>query len=534
MLPVRSGSGVPTWSAAVAVALLAAASGAGVGCRRPGASPSAAARDGAAPASASAGPLAAPSGSGAGDAGAAPPFVWSATSKILFSKSGRWAAFAGRSRFALVDLETRRTRTFDGAPPEHHELAFDNRCDVSLRGYEGNYTQPFLALDASERRLLRGPPEGSGEASPDVLEDLPSGRSVEVGRAAEVHATLTAARDALVLHADLARRPRAPGGPSMVVDTIDDVPRTLLWDLDDEGLIVEDPAAGITHRVPLRERRAEPGAKPVVRVTDGLFAVVVSATDDGPRRQEMVVVDLAGKSVRARAPYHESTGPFSHVFLSPDGDHLVWSERIAPPPRTPDEDVRESPSRHTCFLAVLGLGSGGRHDRFRTPSCPLLAERPVRIEGRTLVTDATSIPRCTAPVTRRYEIGTGALRGEKRGPAVPEDVDAALLARIERDRRASPAGTARLEKERAFAALHGVEVKLWTEGSRVVATRGSSPDALLLCDKRGGACTALPPLLSGAPVAMGASLDGARLGIATAEGAWIVDVATGATLVTLP
>ena len=81
----------------------------------------------------------------------------------------------------MVDLQRGDSHSFEGQPESVDEvMAFDNRCAVSLRGIQPNFTRRFLATGARDRFFLRA---ANGAVA---LEDLGRRTGVVLGTEANL------------------------------------------------------------------------------------------------------------------------------------------------------------------------------------------------------------------------------------------------------------------------------------------------------------------------------------------------------------
>jgi hypothetical protein len=252
--------------------------------------------------------------------------------------------------------------------------------------------------------------------------------------------------------------------------------------------------------------------------------VTVSESEDGQhdilcahdlgRSAEGPGTSVCGKSFAAPSP-------FFRMLVSDDGMRIAYAERVwgrtRPDPR--DEYQRDA-SADSCFFHVLDRRTG-RDVRWKSV-CTITTEAPLRFDADVLVTDAAKITGCTASVVRRYDVSSGAPRGESVGAAPREDVDDKLVAAVRKD---TSGVLPFVVKRRLWASTYGVdEVVAWSEGPSVLARKGAD---LLLCQKRAGTCASTLASVDEGAVG-GASSDGVVLGAFSRGRFFAVNSSTGA------
>lgn len=483
-------------------------------------------------------------------ADAAPPKLGT-IERVLFSAKGRLAFVEGAQAFAVVDTRSGVVRRFRGAPEERSMLGFDNRCDVSLRGYMPNVDIHWAATDPGEGVFVRTVGEGINAAT--FREDLSRATTLAVGTGGSVHGsvvTFTGESDQpwVAPHgSDVKRAMAAPASGSAsasearVVDSSDARPRSVAVgyrerSLADGGteasLELDDLArpAAASRFFPSAAGALEAGATWVSLDRHLLVTVLETTDDDGRRQSHLCAHDLAAAANDAPACVRFAMpSPFFRMLVNDDGTRIAFTERIVgkPLPRKNSEDYERDASRDVCKLHVLDRRT--RKDVSWVSKCATTTEHPLRFEGDVLVTDAADIERCHRSVLRRYDASTGALRSSTPGPPASDDVDDKLHAAMSTTMAKQGGGPMPFVlKQQLWPQTYGHdELVTWSEGTEVLARRGAD---LVLCKKRGGSCGA--PLAQVAEGAVGgAAPDGSVLGAASGGRFVAVDARSGAKLV---
>ncbi|MDB4937009.1 MAG: hypothetical protein JWP87_3981 [Labilithrix sp.] len=464
-----------------------------------------------------------------------PPGALETVQRLLFSARGRLAFVEGTDAFAVIDTRSGAVRRYRGSLDPAHTLGFDNRCDVSLRGYMPNVDIYSMATDPEENVFVRSTGSSSGRS---FREDASRGTTLAVGTRAEVHASVVTfetadGKLAAVTHGS-ARVGRVADEPRdvHVVDSSDAKPRTASIRYRESAapdgsksaeLQLDDLASGTSLRFPTEPGSLDPFATWVSFERGLLVTVVMVVREAGKRTEVLCARDLGAGATKPACVSFSMPAPFFRMLVSDDGTRIAFTERIPGPadPRKPVDEYARDASRDACNLHVLDRRTG-KDVRWRS-RCSTTTEVPLRFEGDLLVTDAADIVKCHRSIFRRYDAATGALRSSAPGPSPREDVDDKLLAAVAKRSKGGPMPF--VLKQELWAGTYGHdELVAWSEGTEVLARRGTD---LVLCHKRGGTCG--PSLATIAEGAIGgATPDGAMLGAVSGGHFFAVDAKTGA------
>lgn len=475
-----------------------------------------------------------------GDAGTpVSPVAIGTVQRVLFSSRGRLAFLEGNEAFAVVDTRSGAVRQYHGRPQTAQALGFDNRCDVSLRGYMPNVDIYSVRTDPDENVFIRTVGELELQRT-TFREDSSRGTTLAVGQDATVHASVVTfiaddaearavahGSDRMTTFADAPRDayvidsadPRSRSASIRYTETTaDDGGTAAFLELGELGAL----ATATRVRIPTAPGRLDPSATRV-SFDRGLLVTVIETADDASVRRELLCVHDLGPTPSSRCVPFAMPSPFFRMLVSEDGSRVAFTERVigrpAPGSKPREEDERDA-SRDVCNIHVLDRRTG-KDVHWRT-KCTTTTEEPLRFEGDLLVTEGADIARCHRSLLHRYEVTSGIRRSTTAGPPARDDVDDKLLAAVAKNKDGP---MPYLQKQQLWPATYGHdELVTWSEGTEVLARRGGD---LVLCHKRGGACG--PPLAAIAPgAAGGASPDGAVLG-AFSNGRFVaVDATSGA------
>lgn len=395
------------------------------------------------------------------DAAPAPTLAVDRIHEIYFSPHGQLAFLvhdrSQASAFRVVDVRSGREQTYASSPPIQSELGFDNRCDVSSRGYMPNIDVWYVETDPTDTFFVRQ------EDGKSYREDA-------------VHGTTEPAP------------PPPPENPGVTV-------------LDDKIIAfnVTVPFSG--------------GANTKINHVDRESGLLVverpSETNDLlTHHLTRCAFDLHAPTKPPICVEYQPADTFERELASPDGQVFVWNSVVWGSTQNKTDDYWErDDSKDTCFLRIINL-KVGKSFKVQSP-CALTGERPLRFEDNILVTDDSNIYHCSKTIERRYDVTTGAFRGQKTSPPFPEDVAPELLADI---KRANDPTMALIAKPAAFARLYHVDaVVAWSEGKTTLARKDGK---LVLCTKLTGECGA-PLMPFGERDIAGVSKDGSVFGVVT-------------------
>ncbi len=444
--------------------------------------------------------------------------------RCVFSEHGRFAFFwtDGGESFAVVDVAAKEMRVFAGSPTQGSAREFGNRCGVSVRGYTPNDTSYYVPTDEGERFFSRADRTG------DYVEDWAQRRSTPLpGSGFKVEADAIcggySGASAAYLTLDGAlHRTSVVQSTNRAIVSHDAAPRVVFREFLGEAaggrLVLEAPTVGQSWSLASDDEPDSAWISLGHHRFIGTFPVPGTVDD-----AHLKVYDLASETLWAEVPFHHF-GPFDHILVSPDGRRVVWSERVLSKTLKlrQGEDSRDHVEAHSCYLNALDLVTR-RHTRWRTPTCPVMDEWPLRFEGLNVVTDGANIHGCDRALYRTYDTTSGRLLKSEAGSPIDDELEPSV-----RKQKIDRAYAGTMQSMMQWSQAYKLEVVAWSRGSSILALREG---LLVLCTKKGAHCTEPIDTLRAREHAVATfSIDGAYLAVIRNARASVYDVKNGALL----
>lgn len=418
----------------------------------------------------------------------------------------------GKGAFAAIDTTNGKVKRFRGEPTARSTLGFDNRCDVSRRGYMPNVDVYFVPTDGTETSFVHD----------GIREDLAKGTSLALPGPGVVHVGGIGLGDERAVTGYIATgeddvRPVKMANAEIVDSRDGKIAAVALVEEGDASRIVLDA-------FPRRASYPVPAGRLTETWLDLSQNVMVAVLSAGDFKDQLCVFDLGDPTSSGACTPFAAPSPFFRMLVSDDGKRVVFTERIERPskrkPRRVDDNDDRDDSSDECFLHSFDWRK--KTDlRWRSP-CSVTTEKPLRFEGDVVVTDGADVIDCSRSLFRFYD-PKGRLLKTVPGPPPRSDVDQKLLEAIRKD---PASGQEYLAKQTLWPKVYGHEELLtWSEHDHVLALDAGK---LSLCTKRGATCAAITTVAS--PVLGGAALDVPILGAATPRRFVAVDARSGTTL----